>query len=414
MKTPPTPRELLLAIVALALLPLLAEAALRIAHVEFPGQLYIADHELGWALRPNAEALVTEEARQHVRTNSHGFRDEERSYRKPDGTFRIAVLGNSWTEALQVPLDKTFCSVLQHRLNGSPCFTGRNVEVLNFGVSGYSTAQELLTLDHEVRNYHPDLVIATFYAARDVANNVRELNNASDPAQSPYFVLRGDRLALDRSFQSLPSLQRQQIQLQKARMFASSHFRVLAAVDALVQSGRAELANLLARPQMHSATDDLEFATLKAPSQPEVETAWRVTEALLVRMRDVSHDMGADFRIVTLATRPQVIPDAGLRRAFMQSLGVNDLSYADARIMALGKQQSISVTVLAPALSAYAEAHHQYLNGFDAASYGKGHWNELGHLLAAEAIAHDLCSTESNVAVTKVGPRDYQRQSEAR
>jgi len=56
--------------------------------------------------------------------------------------------GNSWTEAMQVPMHQNFCAVLEHEL--SHCL-GRPVEVINFGVSGYSTAQEFITLrDQEV------------------------------------------------------------------------------------------------------------------------------------------------------------------------------------------------------------------------------------------------------------------------
>ena len=46
---------------------------------------------------------------------------------------------------------------------------------------------------------------------------------------------------------------------------------------------------------------------------------------------------------------------------------------------------------MAPSLSAYAQEHHVYLNGFTAKNLGMGHWNETGHRLAAEVIAKDLC-----------------------
>jgi hypothetical protein len=45
--------------------------------------------------------------------NSQGFHDREHNKEKPVGTLRIAVLGDSMTEAAQVPLDQTFCSVLE-------------------------------------------------------------------------------------------------------------------------------------------------------------------------------------------------------------------------------------------------------------------------------------------------------------
>lgn len=388
----PTKKELVLAAVVMLALPIFTEIVLRIGQIEFDSQLYTGDPHRGWALRPNAEGWVADETRQYVRLNRHGFRDAERNYDKPADTIRIVVLGNSWTEAMQVPLNKNYCSVLERKLGELSCYAGKQIEVLNFGVSGYSTAQELLLLQQEVWKYHPDIVIVAFYSARDVANNVRQFNNAAEPAQSPYFVYRGDSLILDDSFRSLPAVQERQIMMQKMRGIVNDHVRVLQAVNALVRYGRVSIAMAAAKERATAAgVNTLEHSVYAAPTQPALQEAWRVTEGLLVRMRDEAKAHGSEFRIVTLANRPQVIPDAAKRQEFMKSLGVPDLSYADERIRALGEREGIPVTILAPALSAYAEAHHIYLNGFNETSWGSGHWNETGHRLAGETIAASIC-----------------------
>jgi hypothetical protein len=392
----PTNRELALAgIVALAL-PVMAELALRVAHVQFEPQLYIADQQRGWVLRAGAQGVITGEAQQLVRINDRGLRDHERQYEKPADVIRIAVLGNSWTEALQVPLEKTYCFLLERKLARCQCFIGKRVEVLNFGVSGYSTAQELLTLRYEVRKYHPDIVILAFYSARDVANNMRMFNNAANPEQSPYFVYRGASLVLDDSFRSLPVVQKRQIMLQRTRSWINDRIRVLEGLNALIRRGRVRLAAAVARERASQAGNEtLEYGIYKPPAQPAVAEAWRVTEGLLCAMRDEARAQGASLRIVSLANRPQVIQDPAKRQAVMLSLGVSDLSYADERIKALGKREGIPVTILAPRLASYAEKHHVFLNGFNATNMGEGHWNETGHRLAAEAIAADLCECES-------------------
>ena len=58
---------------------------------------------------------------------------------------------------MQVPLDKTYCSVLERKLSEDNCVGEKRVEVLNFGVAGYSTGQELLLLRKDIWNYHPGL-----------------------------------------------------------------------------------------------------------------------------------------------------------------------------------------------------------------------------------------------------------------
>ena len=53
--------------------------------------------------------------------HSLGYRDVEHTREKPPGVFRIAVLGDSMTEARQVSIADTFCKQLEKRLSG-----GRN------------------------------------------------------------------------------------------------------------------------------------------------------------------------------------------------------------------------------------------------------------------------------------------------
>jgi hypothetical protein len=391
---PPTRKEMALAVLILIALPVLLEIALRLTHAQFEPQLYTADRELGWKLRAGTSGVVSIENRQFVQVNSHGFRDRDRSYEKPPDTIRIAVLGNSWTEALQVPLEKTYVAVLEQKLAELGCFAHKRVEVLNFGVAGYSTAQELMLLHQEVWKYHPDIVLLAFYPARDIANNTRELNNAVNPEQSPYYVYRQSELVLDDSFQSVPALEKRQILFQNLRYHMSRCVVLLQAISAMQRFGRTQFAMQGVRGKAEKiGMDNLEYAIYSPPVDPTMQNAWRVTEGLFLLLRDEVKSHGAEFRIVTLATRPQVIPDRTKRTELMRKLGVADFSYSDERIRLFGWQEGISVTNLSTELSEYAETHQIYLNGFRSSIFGTGHWNEAGHRLAAEVIAENLCSS---------------------
>ncbi len=92
-----------------------------------------------------------------VFSNSYGFRGVEVSRDKPAGVFRIVMLGDSITFGNSVSWNETFSYFLEQQLNetGGPM----RFEVLNLGVSGYNTAQELATLREVGLQFSPDLVV---------------------------------------------------------------------------------------------------------------------------------------------------------------------------------------------------------------------------------------------------------------
>ena len=119
---------------------LLAEVALRAAGYSFP-EFYATDERRGFALRPGAAGWYRKEGAAYVRVNSDGLRDREHAREKPPDTFRVAVVGDSYAEALQVEQEAAFWAVMERRLQACAAqfAGGRRVEVINFGVSGYGT-----------------------------------------------------------------------------------------------------------------------------------------------------------------------------------------------------------------------------------------------------------------------------------
>jgi len=109
------------------------EVALRIAGWSAP-IFTIPDSQLGVRLLPNAEGWRRDEGTTYLRINSAGFRDREHQKQKLPGTFRIAVLGDSYAEARQVSMDDTFWAILEKKLQSCQNLKGKQVEVLNFGV----------------------------------------------------------------------------------------------------------------------------------------------------------------------------------------------------------------------------------------------------------------------------------------
>jgi hypothetical protein len=186
--------KLLFSSIILVVAVVAAEIGLRIV-VHFtrgedvvPSTVSRHDEKLGWSLRPNSHASSSRTGyRVDYRINSKGLRGRETSHEKPDGVFRIVLLGDSRTFGYGVPIEKHFSSVLEGWFD--------RVEVINLGVSGYGIDQELLRLRSEGFQYDPDLVI-TYVAG---FGDKRHINTWKWGREKPKFELTDGELVLTNS-----------------------------------------------------------------------------------------------------------------------------------------------------------------------------------------------------------------------
>ncbi len=147
-------------------------------------RLWEPDPVLGWRHVDGAERLYTDEGRGHVRVNALRQRDRERDLVKGPGTFRIGVFGDSMTEAIQVDLERTFPYLIEERLNAD----GIKVELLNFGVSGYSPIQELLVFQQVADRYDLDMAVLALFLDNDISGCHPQLSVVT--ASGPPFAKR--------------------------------------------------------------------------------------------------------------------------------------------------------------------------------------------------------------------------------
>lgn len=115
--------------------------------------LYEADAELVYVPRPGASVVMDYGI---AAFSGQGLREHRQVGRSPpEGVQRVAVLGDSlvWGELLA--REDTLPAVLEGRLEGA-------AEVLNFGVSGYDTVQELGWYRRQVRAFAPDHLVLLF------------------------------------------------------------------------------------------------------------------------------------------------------------------------------------------------------------------------------------------------------------
>lgn len=356
----------------------LAEGALRASGVRFNSSFYELDFITGWALRPKAEGWQTAEGETLVTINSLGMRDRERTVTKPANTYRVAFVGDSFTESIQVPLEKTFPALLEGKCRPA------SVEALNFGVTGYGTAQELLLLRSRVLQFQPDLVVLVFFAGNDIFNNHRDLNPTNADA-APYYVLDNGKLQLlEASGTETP--------MRNLFLALHAHSRIVqTATEAYYNYQRRRTrANDQSRIAQQYGKDYMEWLAYKPPKDETIRQAWDVTEHLLLAFRDEVQSHGSKFLLVLANNAMQAHPDPQVRANFAKKYDIENLDYADNRVNDLVERNGIEVVWLAKTLRQKAEKTSAYFHGF-ARSRGIGHWNESGHQVVAETLAERLC-----------------------
>jgi len=392
MKRYAVPAALVLGSLLVALLA--GEAVLRATGFSY-ANFWLPDDLTGSRLRPGIEGWNRREGAAYIKINSRGLRDREHAIEKPRGVYRIAVLGDSYAEAMQVDLEKTFWSLLPARLAACGFQAGKRIETINFGVSGYGTAQQLLTLRHRAWDYAPDLVLVAFFPGNDVRNNSKRL----EPEKiRPFFVLRDGALALDDSFrrdaryQEAKGLAGQRAWLQDLRLYQLAR-RVRAGEIRLGDNApiaRAIAADGKAAPSL--AEPGLDENVFREPVDAAWREAWAITEKLLLAMHEETRARGAGFLVAVLSSPGAVYPDAAMRSRYAEILGTQDLFYPERRIARLGGEHGFEVAALAHEMQRHADASGAYLHGFANSRLGFGHWNEAGHELAAALIARQLCA----------------------
>ncbi|HYO46425.1 MAG TPA: SGNH/GDSL hydrolase family protein, partial [Gemmatimonadota bacterium] len=131
--------------------------------------------DLGWVgLRETPVVMRTEDIRTvtlapsaeitlkgaHLRTNQWGMRDREYTKAKPEGTYRLALLGSSHVMGLGVEEEETFDNQLEARLDVESFSPGNEAyQVLNFAVGGYGLLQMVYVAKHMTPQFGPDVVL---------------------------------------------------------------------------------------------------------------------------------------------------------------------------------------------------------------------------------------------------------------
>ena len=113
---------------------------------------YMYDRELGFRVRPNTAS-----------SNEFGFNDYDYPLEKPDDTYRILFLGDSFSWSCG--RDDNYVGVLRELVKER--FPERKIDVINAGYPMTHTGEQLDLLERFGLEYQPDLVVLGFFIGND-------------------------------------------------------------------------------------------------------------------------------------------------------------------------------------------------------------------------------------------------------
>lgn len=114
--------------------------------------VFRADPRLFWRLRPGSVF----DAEAPVPINAAGYRGPVPAAERPTGLVRVAVMGDS----VAFGAGSAWPEILERRL--AERLAPHPVEVLNFGVPGYSVVQGLRQFEDDVASLRPDVVVIAY------------------------------------------------------------------------------------------------------------------------------------------------------------------------------------------------------------------------------------------------------------
>lgn len=357
------------------------EVGVRMLHL-VPATFFEPDPLIGTRLIPGQRGWWTQEElefRTPVQINREGFRDVDHAKDKPASVTRILIVGDSFIEAMQVPLESTVARRLEAALNAD----GQQFEVISMGISGFGTAGELLLYERFGRAYKPDIVILNFYAGNDVRNNSPTL----EPGLPPVY-------ASDGSVARIVAPKKPREKGFFGRVLAWSHsYRF---IRKRIINQNPQLAGILVGMGLLSAkaldripfvdgvpVDYWVFAKNGGPQAAQWEEAWRTTEGLLDRFRSTVERDGARFMMSIATLRERVYPDSwnAILKAYPAMQKVEwDLAAPEARVQRWCQERNVACVALMPKFLEQRDSTRLHW-------VHDGHWTEAGHALAAQTLA---------------------------
>ena len=304
---------------------------------------------------------VRDEVAAPYRINSQGWNSGVGDYlvERRAGTARIALVGDSYVEALQVASSDNVTGALGRILTQS----GQPTEAYGFGISGAPLSQYVHMVEHEAVRYRPDWIVVVV-----VHNDFDESYLFKQGRYTSSFMKF--RVADEKVTGELMPTPWQPGAIEMLRQTATARFFIYR------WQMRPQVIIDLLLPRPASAAESPYAANVEIGAiLKQKRTVEAVADHTVARLAGLAAGVGARLLIVMDGVRQAVYRGE-------QSSPALELN----RILAVAAaNHGVALVDLHSNFSAHWAAHHRRFD-FDT----DGHWNELGHSVAAAAIAKHI------------------------
>jgi lysophospholipase L1-like esterase len=301
--------------------------------------------------------------------NSIGLRDREISRNKPEGTKRVLILGDSFTEGNGVEAKDAFPQRLQALVDAAGLST--RWEVINAGEGSYSPLLEYLLLKKQLIDLEPNLVIL----ALDLSDAYDDIHYT----ELATFDASGDPVAV----RAEPERKRGPWYVEATysfKDFLKDHTRLYNFV-------RRRVAPLLvARPDASGDLHVDKYAMIRDGYDPTKDGGWSLAFGYIERIRDLLAVRGVPLWLTVYPYGLQISPREWNNGRVFWSFKQNRV-YTTApqkQVDEWGRSEGI------PVIDMTDDFLKRSKEEFPLYFPGDGHFLPAGHAVAAEAIFREL------------------------
>jgi lysophospholipase L1-like esterase len=313
---------------------------------------YFADPDIRYVFAPSQRGWIDDGL---ITVNAQGFRGSDVAVPKPSGRFRIVVIGDSVTMGWGVADDETFSVRLEQQLHQQ--FPNRDIDVVNLGIGGYDTRQEVTLLERNLAALEPDLVLVGFYS-NDVPDGLEDARGTSGGGTR---VLAANPSRGQVMHMNTTSTSWWNRQLRRSRLA----YTVGRTVNRVLHRGEWGMSRFA-----------MELDVLQGKDSPDIAEAWQVVGRQFDRLHELSQAHGFAVSIIMLPCKEQVTGE--FSQARYQS-----------RIRELAEPLGFGVIDPLPALAGFADKRALFI------PYDRNHPSAVGHQLIADAVLNDLVQSRA-------------------